>query len=188
MELSLLLGGIDLTRTRHKSWFRKRYKKLRSVRKSYRRDCLVVSYPFSSSNSFLPFKVQDSELVTSSGKASGGAIRKLTALCPLIGIGSSSQRVRSGYWKRDCVWSASRSPDPAAEDFPTRTGAVGLETTVSSAEVEAESERDGESCPSNRPKDILAVRNCRLACRASKRSLPALLNNVCAGTTVKKTV
>ena len=63
-----------------------------------------------------------------------------------------------------------------------------LEPAVSSAEVEAESERGPGSCPSNRPKSILAVRNCRLTCRASKRSLPALLNNVCAETAVKKTV
>jgi IS66 Orf2 like protein len=42
-----------------------------------------------------------------------------SALCPLIGIGSSSQSIRSGYWKKDCVWSASRSTDPAAKNFPT---------------------------------------------------------------------
>src|SRR5271166_6762921 len=48
-----------------------------------------------------------------------------TALCQLIRIGSSSPSTRSGYWKRDCVWYGSRSTDPG----------------VSSAEVQAESER-----------------------------------------------
>src|ERR1700674_5594926 len=42
-----------------------------------------------------------------------------TALCPLIGIDSSSQSIRSGYWKKDCVWYESRSTDPAAKNFPT---------------------------------------------------------------------
>ena len=63
-----------------------------------------------------------------------------------------------------------------------------LEPGVSSAEVEAESERAQLSYLSKGPKSILAVRSCRHTCRASKRSLPALLNNVCAETAVKKTV
>jgi|SRR5260370_274723 len=64
-----------------------------------------------------------------------------------------------------------------------------LEPGVSSAEVKAESERGQLKLPFKRAKkSILAVRSCRHTCRASKRSLPALLNNVCAETVVKKTV
>ena len=64
-ELSLLLGGIDLRRTRRKDWYRKTISEERKrVRKSYESNCIFVSYFHQLSSSFTPLKMQDPELVS----------------------------------------------------------------------------------------------------------------------------
>jgi len=61
---------------------------------------------------------------------------------------SGSQSIRSGYWKKDCVWYESRSTGRQRKNSRRTTGALGIGAGVSSAEVQAESERAQLKLPS----------------------------------------
>jgi hypothetical protein len=52
------------------------------------------------------------------------------------------------YWKKDCVWYGSRNTDPAAKNsLDDQLELLELEPGVSSAEVEAESQRQQLELP-----------------------------------------
>ena len=121
-ELSLLLGGIDLRGTRRKDWYRKTISESEKVvEKTIKETAFLLVIFLQLSSSFTPLKMQDPELVNQLKERLPEALfEKLNALYPLIGIDSGSRSIRSGYWKKDCVWYGSRSMDRAAKNSPTR--------------------------------------------------------------------
>jgi hypothetical protein len=95
--------------------------------------------------------------------------------CGRSGIASGSQSVRSAYWTKDCVWYRSRSLGPAAKTLRRPTGMPELEPGVSSAEVQAESQREQLqhcNCPLRKRANVPVASNCRRICPGSNRSSP----------------